>query len=201
LSLKSATVPISDMKPIRDFFWFCSGATRSVLKRSPIDSEKYAGIGATVFFTGLFASLSAGYALFTVFNNLLIASIAGLLWGLMIFNLDRYIVSSMVKRDRFWPEFKLLLPRLALAILLALVISKPLELKIFEREINRQLDIKKSEEIISTRESIRKGLPEMEQLENRISLLKLPRRHHSVTKSNRNTILKDSEPKRREQPE
>lgn len=160
------------MKTIRDFFWFCSGAHRSLLNRCPSDSEKYAGIGATVFFTGVFAALSAGYALYTVFDNTWIAAFFGLIWGAMIFNLDRYIVSSMVKKDKFWPEFKLLLPRLALAVLLALVISKPLELKIFEKEINRKLDIKKTEETIAAKEAIRKGQPEYNEVESKISALK-----------------------------
>lgn len=160
------------MNSVRDFFWFCSGANRSLLMRSPTESEKYAGIGATVFFTGLFAALSAGYALFTIFSNPWLAAFFGLVWGAMIFNLDRYIVSSMSKKDRFWPEFKLLLPRLALAVLLALVISKPLELKIFEKEINRKLDVKKSEEAVSAREAIRKGFPEYTEIENKIAGLK-----------------------------
>ena len=160
------------MNSFRDFFWFCSGANRALLMRCPSESEKYAGIGATVFFTGLFASLSAGYALFTIFGNVWTAGFFGLIWGTMIFNLDRYIVSSMIKRDRFWQEFKLLLPRLGLAVLLALVISKPLELKIFEKEINRKLDIKKSEEVVLTKEAIRKGLPEYGEIEKKIAALK-----------------------------
>ncbi len=160
------------MSSFRNFFWFCSGANRSLLMRCPSESDKYAGIGATVFFTGLFASLSAGYALFTIFGNAWIAGFFGLVWGTMIFNLDRYIVSSMIKRDRFWQEFKLLLPRLGLAVLLALVISKPLELKIFEKEINRKLDVKKSEEVVIAKEAIRKGLPEYDEIEKKIAALK-----------------------------
>lgn len=160
------------MNSVRIFFWFCSGANHSLLKRCPTEAEKYAGIGATVFFTGVFAALSAGYALYTVFDNAWIAAFFGLLWGAMIFNLDRYIVGSMVKKDKFWPEFKLVLPRLALAILLALVISKPLELKIFEKEINRKLDIKKTEQVILAKEAIRKGQPEFNEVETKIEALK-----------------------------
>ncbi|GAA4434790.1 DUF4407 domain-containing protein [Ravibacter arvi] len=160
------------MKSFRDFFWFCSGVNRSILMRCPSESEKYAGIGATVFFTGVLASLSAGYALFTVFENIWIAAFFGLVWGMMIFNLDRYIVSSLVKTGKFWSEFKMVLPRLGLAVLLAVVISKPLELKIFEKEINRKLDVRKSEEMIRTREAIRKGLPEFAETEGKIAALK-----------------------------
>ena len=64
----------------------------------------------------------------------------GILWGLMIFNLDRYIVSSIKKTGSFWNQFFMAVPRLILATFLGIVISKPLELKIFEKEVNKQLN-------------------------------------------------------------
>lgn len=110
-----------------------------MLKRAPSETNKYAGIGGTIFFTGLLAALSGGYALWTVFNEFWAALLFGLIWGMMIFNLDRYIVSSMKKRERFLSEFTMALPRLVLAILIAVVISKPLELQVFNKEIQSEL--------------------------------------------------------------
>ena len=127
------------MQRIRQFFLFCSGSHPAMLKRAPVETNKYAGIGGTIFFTGLLAALSAGYALWTVFEQAWAAILFGAIWGLMIFNLDRYIVSGMKKRDRWGQEFLLALPRLILALLIAVVISKPLELKIFEKEIHAEL--------------------------------------------------------------
>ncbi len=103
------------MNKLRHFLWLCSGAHFSLLKRAPTDTEKYAGIGATIFFTGLLAAISAGYALYTVFDQVWIAALFGLVWGLMIFNLDRYIVSSMKKSDQKWQEWKTATPRIFLA--------------------------------------------------------------------------------------
>ncbi|MBY5949498.1 DUF4407 domain-containing protein [Algoriphagus marincola] len=160
------------MNQLTRFFWFCSGANFSILKRTPTESNKYFGIGATVFFTGVLAALAAGYALHTVFQSLLPAVLFGMLWGLMIFNLDRFIVSSMRKKERAWAEWKLAIPRLVLAVLLALVISKPLELKMFEREINRKLDEKKTEFIAQSKANLAKGFPEIQELESRIETLK-----------------------------
>ncbi len=124
---------------IQSFFLFCSGVDRQMLDQCPSDTNKYVGIGATVFFTGILAFCSSAYALFTIFDSTLAAILFGTVWGLMIFNLDRYIVSSMKSRGSGWKDFGIALPRLILAILLALVISKPLELKIFEKEINAEL--------------------------------------------------------------
>ncbi len=130
------------MKNLKEFFWFCAGTNRSLLKRCPTESSKFTGIGAAVFFTGVLAALSGGYAFYTVFENPWWASAFGLLWGTVIFNLDRFIVATMrKKKDQRWLEFLQATPRIILAVLLAIVISKPLELRIFKKEIDRKLVI------------------------------------------------------------
>lgn len=135
------------MENLKQFFWICSGADRSILEKCKTESTKYAGVGATIFFTGIFAFLAASYALFTVFDNLWISIPAGLIWGLMIFNLDRYIVSSMRKENKPLQEWKTALPRIILALLISIIIAKPLELKIFEKEINAELKIMEQQTI------------------------------------------------------
>ncbi len=124
----------------KKFFLLCSGADKTLLEGcSEGEQTKYIGIGATVFFTSVMAFIASSYALFTVFDNAYIAMGFGVVWGLLIFNLDRFIVSTIRKRDRFWSEFLQASPRIILAIIIAIVISKPLEIKIFEKEINTVL--------------------------------------------------------------
>ena len=125
---------------LKRFFILCSGADRDLLSScSEGEQTKYAGIGATVFFTAIMAFTASSYALFTVFDNIYTASFFGFIWGLLIFNLDRFIVSTIRKRDRLWSEFLQATPRIILAVIIAIVISKPLEIKIFEKEINTVL--------------------------------------------------------------
>src|SRR5690606_35687564 len=69
-------------------------------------------------------------------------------------------------------EWKLAIPRVALAVLLALVISKPLGLKIFEKEINRKLDEGKTLAIIETKERLDQGFPELQLLDKTIHQLR-----------------------------
>jgi hypothetical protein len=157
---------------IRKIFWFCSGIYLPLLKKAATEQEKYFGIGGAVFFTGAFAALAAGYALFTVFQNALWAIVFGLFWGVMILNLDRFIVSSMRKQQGKWKEIQMALPRLALAILLAIVISKPLELKIFEREINKKLDDQKIAMAAKSNEAIANNYPEIALLQSQGDSLK-----------------------------
>ena len=128
------------MNWLQKFLMICSGANIHMLRKAPSEWNKFSGIGGIVLFTAAFASLSAGYALFTVFDNVYVAIGFGLLWGLMIFNLDRYIVSSIKKTGTVWNQVLMAIPRLILATFLGIIISKPLELKIFEKEVNKQLN-------------------------------------------------------------
>ncbi|MBE9584714.1 DUF4407 domain-containing protein [Mucilaginibacter sp. JRF] len=131
------------MKKITRFFWFCSGAHIDTLKKYPIEHNKYIGIGATIFFTALFAALSGGYAMYFVFSGSAFAVgfaiLFGLLWGTAIFNMDRYIVSSINKEGSTNQQILQASPRILLAIMIGIVISRPLELKIFDKEIRTKL--------------------------------------------------------------
>ena len=125
---------------LKKFFILCSGADRNLLNQcSEGEQTKFVGIGATVFFTAVMAFIAGSYALYTVFDNAFMAVAFGFVWGLLIFNLDRFIVSTIRKRESFTNEFLQATPRLVLAVIIAIVISKPLEIKIFEKEINTVL--------------------------------------------------------------
>ena len=111
-----------------------------------IIENKYFGIGGTIIFTALMASFAGGYAFFTAFKSVYLSVPFGIFWGMLIFNLDRYIVASFGVGDgkktiskQEWIEAA---PRLAMAIVLGFVISTPLELKLFEKEINAEINTK-----------------------------------------------------------
>ena len=143
---------------ISRFLWWCAGADEHFLKLSPMqDRVKYAGIGGIVLCTGLLAAFSGGFAFNTIFGpkgdaiddqvahiGIMIGSlIFGIVWGLIIFNLDRFIVSSTGKGDGTdkitWREVGQALPRIVIALILGFAISAPLEIKILESEINSEL--------------------------------------------------------------
>ena len=128
------------MNWFQQFLVICSGSNVHILKKTPSEWNKFAGIGGIVLFTALFATLSAGYAMFTIFDDIWVSVGFAILWGLMIFNLDRYIVSSIKKTGTWWNQILMAIPRLILATFLGIIISKPLELKIFEKEVNKQLN-------------------------------------------------------------
>lgn len=151
----------------------CSGADTDLLNDSPKSEQiKYAGIGGTVFFTAVMALISGSYALYTVFDNPYVAIGFGIVWGLLIFNLDRFIVSTIKKRDNFKQELLQASPRIILAIIIAIVISKPLEMKIFEKEINQILLTQKNEMTLQNKEQIAQQFtPEIARVNSEIEAL------------------------------
>lgn len=159
---------------LQRFFIFCSGADTDILKDcSSGENTKYAGIGATVFFTAVMATIAGAYALFTVFDNVFTAIFFGMIWGLLIFNLDRFIVSTIKKRDNFFDELIQASPRILLAVIIAIVISKPLEMKIFEKEINQVLLEEKNELTLQNKDQLAlQFTPAVEALESDIEMLK-----------------------------
>ena len=153
---------------ITRFLWWCAGADAYFLLKSPKqDRVKYAGIGAIVFFTGLLAGIAGYIAVDTMFgpktlagvqeknltfieqNFWIIGSIFGIVWGTLIFNLDRFIVSSTGKGDGTdkitWSELKLAIPRIIIALILGFSISKPLEILMLKSEIDVELGIRQQE--------------------------------------------------------
>lgn len=101
------------------------------------------------------AFIASSYALYTVFDNAYISIGFGLVWGgLLIFNLDRFIVSTIKKRGSFFNQLIQATPRLILALIIAIVISKPLELKIFQKEINQVLLTEKNAMTLQNQDDI-----------------------------------------------
>lgn len=134
--------------PLKEFFWWCSGADRPLLRMCPAEHSKYMGIGTVIFFTALMAMVSSLSAISYVFGNHELSSdhekftvcvIFAIFWGLMIFFLDRFITNTMYSDGKVtisWLELRSALPRILISIFLGIVISAPLELKIFNQEIN-----------------------------------------------------------------
>ncbi len=127
-------------KSEKNFLWWCSGAHQKLLREFPSEHSKYSGLGGVLLATFVLAALSAGYAVYSVFGNWVWTICFALIWGLIIFNFDRFLVSTMrkygvSKRKQVW----MAVPRVLLAILIGVTIARPLELKIFEKEIDTKV--------------------------------------------------------------
>jgi len=157
---------------LNEFLWKCAGSDIALLRMCPIDWAKKAGMGGTILGTSVLAALSGGFAAYTVGENYWAAIIIGLIWGLIIFNLDRYLVNSMYSDGRAsisWPELRSGLPRIIIAIFLGLVISTPIELQIFQGAINQELN--KEHYARSNKEAIHAADPHIAELDASITAL------------------------------
>ncbi len=119
--------------------WFCAGVDYSLAR--PLRTERVAltSAGTAVFLTAVLAFISGSYALFFVFDSLVLALAFGCLWSAIIFNLDRFVVSSMRKRDDILSEIIIAAPRALIAVIISFVIIVPLELRLFQTEIEQKI--------------------------------------------------------------
>lgn len=139
-------------------FWRAAGADQYILERSTYsDQIKYFCLGGIVVATGVMAALAGGYAFYTIFSpknpdsgdmlfsikELLISCVFGIVWGLIIYNIDRFIVTSTGKGDGTEEitrkELVSAIPRIIMGIIIAFTISKPIEIRMFQTEIQTRL--------------------------------------------------------------
>lgn len=130
------------------FLWWCAGAHGPTLESFPTEHNKYNTLGGVLLATFALAALSSGYAFYTIFGNVGWAIGFALLWGLIIFNFDRFMVATIrkygISPGRQW---RVALPRIILAVLIGITIARPLELKLFEKEINLKVTSNLQEKI------------------------------------------------------
>lgn len=157
-------------------FWKAAGADRFILERSTYgDQIKYVCLGGIIVATGLMAAIAGGYAFYTIFEpkgnaldsfktvnsiagnydntdpkTALLSIVFGLIWGTIIFNIDRFIVTSTGKGDGTEAitrkELVGALPRIIMGLIIAMTISKPVEIRMFKTEIDVALHEKQMEQ-------------------------------------------------------
>lgn len=167
---------------IMRFLWKCAGGDRYLLERATYsDQIKYMCLGGIVFATGAMAGLAGGYAFYTIFeprgsaieNPIDIQTVCeavffGIVWGLMIFNIDRFIVTSTGKGDGTEAitigELKSAFPRILMGIIIAMTISKPVEIRMFKTEIDIKLREKQLEQQAEYQAKVDKTYADREKL-------------------------------------
>lgn len=162
------------------FFWRLAGADPDVLGECTYPEQvRYASIGGMVLATGLLGGAAMYCALYTTVGNpkldaedrwpWWLISVLSVLWGAMVLNLDRFLVSGTSRGDgtesiQPW-ELVQASPRFLMAVVLSYVISTPLELWIFKGELDLWVSQKQNEEMTITQNGFRATrAPELEYL-------------------------------------
>src|SRR5215831_11552825 len=135
-----------------NFLLYVAGADPKSVLTVP-DRARYSSMGAVILLTACAAAASLTVARSLVFphHGWAVFLPAGILWGAVVFNFDRWIVSSIdygplsagdTGPSRRWAGVSKtvhFLVRFVMAALVGLVISEPIVLAIFGPEINQQL--------------------------------------------------------------
>ena len=91
---------------IYHFFWWVAGANREILQQHIGDYHKYFMIGSSITITAMLAIFTGSIA-FDIYLHGLNESFHysslffGLIWGIIIFNMDRQIIITMKKKRNF----------------------------------------------------------------------------------------------------
>ncbi|QTA82310.1 DUF4407 [Desulfonema limicola] len=133
----------SDWSILEKFFLFCSGTDAKILKDcSKGIKGKYIALGWLVLTPAVLALWSGSYFFSTIFkNNISLSIFFGLIWALIILNIDRYLIitfekGSSVFRDIF--SFSVI-SRLIIAVFIAYVIAHPIVLRLFSNNIDEYI--------------------------------------------------------------
>lgn len=170
--------------PLMRFLWRAAGGDRNLLERATYsDQVKYMCLGGIIVATGLMAGLAGGYAFYTIFqpkhdifsdvvdtSTAIKSTLFGIVWGLIIFNIDRFIVTSTGKGDGTeaitWDEIKSAIPRIIMGAIIAITISKPVEIRMFKTEIENKLKeeqiLQKTDYEIKTRKNYERRLADVD---------------------------------------
>src|SRR3954452_17789725 len=114
-----------------------AGARLDVLSVAPGSRAKYVALGGVLLSTGGLAAVSAAFAVHVALGApWLLALAIGLGWGLVIVNLDRMLLVGVGHDASMLRNIAMAVPRIALGVLLGTVISMPLTLQVFNKEID-----------------------------------------------------------------
>lgn len=190
---------------LKEFAWWCAGTDRPLLRMCPGDHSKYVGIGTVIFFTALMAWFSSFIAMQLVFGKddvgTFISIIFATFWALMIFFLDRFITNTMYSDGKVSISKEELvggLPRILIAIFLGIVISVPLELKIFEKEIENDIELNKHETIKEVSKSLNNEICLLEAKQDTISLYITSAKNNAIINASIDERIKEANSNNRE---
>jgi Domain of unknown function (DUF4407) len=130
------------MKKLLKLLESLSGADARILNRRECQGERriYQGVGMTIAITGICACISAGYAFYSIFKVIEVSIFLGSFWGFAIAMIDRFLIMTTSKKSQLsWTQFGIVASRIGMATLIAIVISKPLEMAIFSKEIQANI--------------------------------------------------------------
>ncbi|GGK74351.1 hypothetical protein Sme01_33800 [Sphaerisporangium melleum] len=128
-----------------------TGVDEKILASVPQERSRYTSLGGVVVSTALIAgaSMLGALTLLSQASPLYLLPVA-VLWGLIIANVDRFLITSLHGDNDGWSRWGNVLIRLALAVVIGVFIAEPLTLKIFQERLDRQILVERDQAISLT---------------------------------------------------
>ncbi|UNK71234.1 DUF4407 domain-containing protein [Microbacterium sp. H1-D42] len=116
------------------------GAEGEILDRVPGETPRFVQMFFVLLGTALVSAISMMFALTTgVQVAIWVAVPLALVWAAIIFNLDRFLTSTMTSTRSVFKMIALALPRVAMAALIGFLVAEPLVLQVFHNDIAREV--------------------------------------------------------------
>merc|ERR1711969_373585 len=117
------------------------GADGDILDDVPAETPRFVQMFFVLLGTAVVSALSMFFALLTGVQVIVwIAVPLAIVWALIIFNLDRFLTSTMTSTRNPWRLLGLAFPRVVMAALIGIVVAEPLVLQIFQNDITREMN-------------------------------------------------------------
>ncbi|WP_091227572.1 DUF4407 domain-containing protein [Microbacterium sp. 3J1] len=116
------------------------GADGEILDRVPGETPRFVQMFFVLAGTALVSAISMLFALTTGVQAVIwLAVPLAVVWALIIFNLDRFLTSTMTSTRNVWKLIGLAIPRVVMAAIIGFVVAEPLVLQIFHNDIAREV--------------------------------------------------------------
>ncbi|MFS0792779.1 DUF4407 domain-containing protein [Microbacterium sp. 1P10AE] len=117
------------------------GADPRVLERAPSEAGRFVTMFLVLLGTALLSGISICVALITAMEVWWwVAAPLALIWMALIFNLDRFLTSSIKSTRNVSVLVIAALPRVAMAAVIGVIVAEPLVLQLFNDEITREMN-------------------------------------------------------------
>ncbi|MEQ6897889.1 DUF4407 domain-containing protein [Microbacterium sp. KR10-403] len=141
------------------------GADLEVLEEVPIETSRFVQMFFVLVGTALVSALSMFFALITGVGVLVWVAIpVAIVWALIIFNLDRFLTSTMKASTSVLKLIWLALPRVVMAAIIGIVVAEPLVLQVFHNDIAREVTSTNVTNAVSDQQAVSNG-PEKKALD------------------------------------
>lgn len=141
------------------------GADGDILDRVPGETPRFVQMFFVLAGTALVSAISMLFALTTgVQAAIWLAVPLAVVWALIIFNLDRFLTSTMTSTRNLWKLIGLAIPRVVMAAIIGFVVAEPLVLQIFHNDISREVASTNISQSQSDQEALETG-PEKKALD------------------------------------